>query len=471
MNEETPSTNEHGDLIDALMKDAERHTQQRQANLQRASLENAAAAAQLIEGINIYKHNRAYIASVPIPQGRVEVQYSEILRSRQSFDTVISVQLHHVKDGTLPAFEQRLDLNSASGIANLVTSLNGAYGGKKDNYNWTLILNRANNALKKLVVEEKKPTIVTGREYKPSPFLLKPFLQEGVANMVFGNSEVGKTYYALHMAACAAAKKDFLGHETTFFRTLHLDFEDSPDSFTNRLHELSKGLDVPFYTLSENIHYYQPEASIKEESEIVAKMVEEYGYQLLIIDAGADASGGSPNDETKVLEMLNALNNIPCTKLLIHHEPKSIEGVAAENTYYGTAFWRARVRIAWRLTVESQGDEGKVIHAAITKNSNMAPVPPFNYIMNWEPTEPNGPAVLSFTRTDDYVASDEQRIATFLAETGKATTAQIEDATGISRNTLKRKLLSMMDNGQLDRDADKTHTNRVLWSVNITPRK
>ena len=444
------------DLGDEIRRDQEREHKE--------LLENPALGSKLIDGITLAKVGRDYMCGVSIPQGHVKIVYSEILRSRQSFDTVISVQLIHSKEGTLPAFEQRLDLNSASGISNFVTSLNGAYGGKKENYNWTLILNRANNVLKQTLLEEKKPINVMGREFSSSSFLLKPFLQENEANMVFGNSEVGKTYFALYMAACAAAKRDFFGNETKPFKTLMLDYEDSVGSLTNRLHELSRGLEMPFDTLATAIEYYKPEASLKEETEIVAKMVEANGYSLVIIDAGADASGGSPNDETKVLEMFNALNNIPCTKLIIHHEPKNVIGLSPENAYYGTAFWRSRCRTVWRLTVEEHDGYKKTVKAVMTKGNNMAPVPPFTYTMTWGGDTIGKPSI-RFESVDDFKPSDEKRIIDFLIEGGEATTEQIADACAMTIPTAKRKLSGMLEKEQIDRRRDIRHSRRVLWFI------
>lgn len=453
--------------IEDWIRESETEVKQRKIGWERIAKEaanNPLKSAKMIDGIKIEKANRIYTAEVGISQGRVLVTYSEINRSRQSFSAVISVQLIDTKEGVMPVFEQRLDLNSASGVSQLVTALNGAYGGKKENFNWTLILNRANNVLKKIVLEEKKTLGGEGLEYQESAFLLRPFLQKDSANMVFGNAETGKTYFALYMAVCAVLRRDFFDHLTTPFRTLFLDYEDSHQTFVNRLHQIATGLGADPKDVLHSFRYYQPEASLKDESEIIAKFVESEGFDLIIVDAGADASGGSPNDETKVLELFNALNNIPCTKLIIHHEPKNVIGISAENAYYGTAFWRARVRVGWRLTVESNDSGEKIIKATITKNSNMAPVEPFVYKMVWGGQDIGKPSVM-FSVIDDFVESDEAKIINFLTEVGESTTEQLIEGTSIKRSALQRKLDAMLGKEIIERRRDEGHAKRVLWFV------
>lgn len=409
---------------------------------------------------DVVRQGRDITVKIPYSDGRVYIHFSEISRAHQSFTASLVVIVESVTEGVQDEYRQRVDISSHSAVEGLRRSLQNAYDIKS--IKWAIVLNKAFNAVVHKFNEEKKPEMAD-TDFKPVPFLLKPFLQKDVANMLFGNSEVGKTYFALQMAACAASGKDFFGYPTAQFKTLFLDFEDSRGSFSNRLHELAIGLEVPFESLRQAIHYYQPEASIRDESEVVAKMVVDGGYGLIIIDAGADASGGSPNDETKVLEMFNSLNNIPCTKLLIHHEPKNTEGVAAENAYYGTAFWRARVRVAWRLTVENHDGFTKTLKATATKASNMAPIQPFNYTMTWGGSEVGKPS-LRFDTVDDFKPTDEAKILTFLAE-GEAGTESIADAVGLTRTTTQRKLSEMLEKDLIERRRDDSHVRRILWHL------
>lgn len=422
------------------------------------------SAMKMIDGLRVTKLNRQYIVEVPMPQGRTNVTFSEILRSRQSFEAVVSIGFVHNTEGTFPVFEQRLDLNSASAVSNLVTALNGSYGNKKEGYNWTLILNRANNAIKKMVVEERKSTNVAEYSYSEDEFLFFPFLQKDAANMIFGDGEVGKTFFCISLIAHSLVGREFFGYSGKAIRAMIVDYETNEGSFANRLHRIATGMGVDFSLLAANIEHYRPESAIRDEAEIIARIVEEKKFDLIVIDAGADASG-SPNDEDKVLMMFNSLNTIPCTKLIIHHEPKDSQGKDADKAYYGTTYWRNRVRQSYRLTVESRESPLKtIIKATNTKSNDAAREASFNYSIEFSPKDEGKPSVL-FKRVDDFQPTDEQRIIEYLGEYDKATTNEIAEATGMTVPTLKRRLQELLEKDVINRERDDGHVRRVYWKL------
>lgn len=402
---------------------------------------------QLIDGLTVTKESRSYAIRIPVPSGIVKIIFSEISRSRQSFETVLNVQLKHNEEGVLPAFEQRIDLNSASAVSNLSTALNSAYGNKKDGYNWVLILNKAANAIKKLLISEKKPMTINGQAFTEEVFLLKPFLEKGTSTMLFGDGSTGKTYFALLMVATAHIDRPFFGNPTQKLKALFLDYEDTYNGFVNRMHYIANGMNVPLSDIQGAIDYYKPEGSLRDESEIVAKMVEDGRYDIIIIDAGADATGGSPMDEKAVLDMFNALNRIDCTKLIIHHEPKKTEGVDSDKSYYGTTYWRNRVRLSWRLSTESQeSPTKKIVKAAMTKANNMARVEPFNYVMEFH----NDEKKVTMLMANNWEPSEEQKVIEVLMD-GEADEGTITDGIGLPRTSAQRIINNLMNDGKIER--------------------
>lgn len=450
-------------LINGLMADAKAYEAEKLAKI-KADAKKPESGITMIDGMSVTKVNRQYIVEVPMPQGRTNVTFSEILRSRQSFEAVVAVGFVHNTEGAFPVFEQRLDLNSASAVSNLVTALNGAYGNKKEGYNWTLILNRANGAIKKIVIEERKSTNVAEYTYSEDEFLFFPFLQKDTANMVFGDGEVGKTFFCLSMVAHAITGKEFFGYTAMPMRTLLVDYETNEGSFSNRLHRIANGMGIAYSLLADSIEHYKPESAIRDETEIIARIVEEKKFDLIIIDAGADASG-SPNDEDKVLMMFNSLNNIPCTKLIIHHEPKDSQGKDADKAYYGTTYWRNRVRQSYRLTVENRESPLKtIIKATNTKSNDAAREGSFTYSIEFSPKGSLTPSV-TFARVDDFQPTDDQKIIDYLEEVDKATTNEIFDATGMTLPTLKRRLQELMEKDVIEREKDEGHVRRVFWRL------
>lgn len=431
---------------------------------------------KLIDGLEIRKELRTHIVEVSVATGKVNFSFSEIIRAKQSFEAVIKIEMYHSTEGLLPAFEQRIDLNSASAVSNLATALNSAFGNKKEGYNWVLLLNKAGVAIKKLINEEKRPSQFEENgdySYKESVYLVKSFLEEGVANMIHGDAGTGKSYFCLMMAAQAYLGQYFFGYKSQTFRTLYLDWEDTEQSFNSRIHRIANSMpDVSFKDIREGIDYYKPEGSLVEEGEIIARFVEEKKYELIIIDAGGDATGGSPLDEQAVLRMFHAMDRIPCTKLIIHHEPKHTLGVASDKTYYGTTYWKAKSRVVWRLTTENLASDGsKTIKAEMTKANNSKLESPFHFMLKWDTQPPYGMTMnqVEVEKEENSFHSREGKILDLLENDGAMSETTLISGTRESRSEIKRLLTGLEKKGKIEKKRDgKKYIYDIKKGVDIT---
>lgn len=412
----------------------------------------------------IIKEGMDYIVRVPIKVGGVTVTFSEISRAAQSFSTVLSLQLIDIQEGTSLPFTQRIDINSASAMETLRRNLDNAFGKA---HNWTLVLNQACSTLREEYIKEQKVRWMTGRAPEPTKFLFPPFLQTNAANMVFGDSEVGKSWFTLRMAASLAIGENFLGFQCEGGKkTLYIDYEDDDSAFNFRLHHIAQGMGVSKDHLAPSIAWFKPDGSMRDLRDVISRFVTDNKFDLIIIDAGSNAVGGSPNDEQKVVEMFNSIEHIPCTKLIIHHEPKSVVGTSDNNAFYGTTYWRALVRVSWRLVLENK-DNGKLIKAIPTKMSNAISPEGFMYRQTWgwpeEGNDPN-PFDLSktyFERVDGPIEkSTKERIIECLKEHGKLSRLQIADMIGISNDGVKKSLQRMKDDELINCEGK---ANRALW--------
>lgn len=457
MSEEDPIVSPFsGDFVEEWTREAERENTQRDAETLKQQEEHP---LRMVDGVQLQKIHRSYIATIPSPVGKVVIDFSEIMRSRQSFEVLLNITLHHKTEGKMPTFEQRLDLNSQNAVSTLSTTLNKAYGKE---HNWVLMLNKAGNALKKLIVQEKKP-LTAKDEVTPVDFLLFPFLQRGSSNMIYADSEVGKSFFALYMASICAESKDFFGRPTKAIKTLYLDYEDDFDTFSFRLHSIGTGNDLSFSVLQEKIKYHKPDGDMVDESEIVARMVEEGGFDLIIIDAGSSATGGDPLNSTPVIKLFDSLERIPCTKLIIHHEGKATEGKTDGQALYGTTFWKARLRVGWRLSCleEAKTDRGseKIIKVSMFKGSNLPKQDSFIYKTEFHK------GGVSFKLVDDYEEPKETQIVDFLFTSPKSTNNAIADATGIPRTSVQRILHEMKERDIIKNEKGEGKTSPILWSV------
>lgn len=403
--------------------------------------------------IRVLKHELGYGARVQVKDGFIFFDLTELSHARQSIDCVLEIDLD-TKGGKKPSFHQRIDLRSSSAVRSLVTDLNNAYGSKREEkgYNWALILNAAVAELSIAIRKEQKPEYLMGEKFEEPTFLLRPFLQEDSPNIIFAQSEAGKTWLAIHLACSVITGKPFLNFPAPMGKkVLYIDYEDVKKTFVSRLHKVCRGLGVPYDEVAKNFPYYNPAGSIKENAEIVRRMVASEKIDLIIIDAGGDAAGGSPSDEEKVLELFNSLNSIPTTKLLLHHEPKTVVNEAA--AFYGSMYWKARSRVGWRLQVESDEGPEKVIKATIQKRSNLPYQDPIYYKVRYDDVSIDAdlgdsiPYVSFKVLSEAEMAKDtpvEQAAEDALRSHGELTVNQIAQFVGRDRSVVYRTLVDKM---------------------------
>jgi hypothetical protein len=415
---------------------------------------------RMIDGLSIEKVLRSYIVKIPTPIGEALFTFSQIIRSRQSFEVMLTTSLNHNTDGMLPTYDCRIDINSQSAVATLSTQLNKGLG--KDS-NWVLMLNKAGNALKKLINEEQRP-LKASEELKPVEFLLFPFMQKGSSNMIFADSEVGKSFFGLYMASCAASGQKMLEYSTNITRTLYLDYEDDYDTFSYRLHSICNGNGLDFEKVRNEVQYYKPQGDMVDESEIIAKMVVEHGFDLIIIDAGSSATGGDPLNATPVIKLFDSLEHIPCTKLIIHHEGKATEGKTDGQSVYGTTFWKARIRVGWRLNSISErkahGQTEKIIRGSMFKGSNLARQDSFIYKSIFSGTS------ITFSSETQYQDENEGKVFHVIAMNDGITIPKLVEITGIALVTMQRLLPTMQAKGMIvGEKKGRGATSPVIWVV------
>ena len=318
--------------------------------------------------------------------GNIYCNLSEILISSQSIDADVAISIEPKEGEIIRSFRQRINLLSLGAVDSLATRLSRAHGGRRDadkgGYNWDLILNDVVLKAKETLKDAQQPKFFTDSEYVEPKFLFYPFVQDNVPNVLFGQSEVGKSFWALNLAVSFAMEIEFLGVKAAERgKTLYLDYEDDETTFISRLYKVCRGLNMDYKAVASQILYYQPLGDIKGSTDVIRKMVAKNNISLMIIDAGGDASGG-PSKEECVLSMFNALKSIPCANLILHHEPKKVNNES--QPYYGSTYWKNRSRISWRLETEKEENGVKTIKMSIQKASNMSRQPDIYYNFIWD---------------------------------------------------------------------------------------
>lgn len=427
---------------------------------------------KLYGDITIEKTDVGFIAHAPVQNGMAIFSFSSISVSHQGIEVV--VRIHLEVGSTSSPFSSRIDIRSNNAQSQLVTRLNGAYG---RNYNWALVANNVFTALADRLQSEQTVSYMSGMEYTEPEFLLYPFLQKDAANMFFAQPETGKSWMALLAAVCIASGTDFLNYcAPTGHKTLYIDYEDNPQVFSSRLHRLCEGLGLDYKEIASRIGYYNPDGAIKDNIDILRQQIADGQFSLVVIDAGGDASGGSPMDEKLVIELFNSLKSLPATKLILHHEPKSTNGVSDENSYYGTMYWRGRSRVAWRMLKEASDGRETIVKMILSKKSNLGHVEPLYVKIEHEDRADalfNGrvtPATrMTITEEPEKPerAEENEDILGELSE-GPLPFPELQYKTGMSRSTLQRALASMEAKGLVRKMSNVTgRGNKTTYEIVI----
>lgn len=389
-----------------------------------------------------------YEGVVTIPTGKVWLVASEVSIGFREVNCSLSIKIQDKKAGHLPPCRKRqLNVKSNSTIKDLISSLKSIY--KEQGYKWELIIEVFLSALLQEVEAGDTPTFLTGTEkHTDTQFLLYPFLQKDSATLLFADGDTGKTWFSLRLALSIASGEPFLSYQSPKgLKTLFLDYEDSVETFGERVRLLSAGLGKDFKTIAPFLSYKRMYSSIHDNIEPLRKFILENDISLVILDAGADAAGGDAIDSESVLKLYNALVRLGITSLVIHHEPKN--ALSDRNSHFGSMYWKNRARIAWRLQKENE-DDSKLIKATLVKRNNIKEtIPPFYYtyreitgqsaIMESEDLQklPEYPAVVFETMAPPKLETKDM-VVKALKEHGDLTYTQLGEMTEKDADTIRK---------------------------------
>lgn len=424
--------------------------------------------------IRVEKTSIGFLAKTPVHDGEAHFRFSNLSVSRDGIKALVTTHIHRFQGEDSSPFSMRTDLSSMSAQSSLTTQYNNAFGNKKDGYNWGLTINNVFTTLLERLTQETRSVNVLGHTYEEPDFLVHPFLQKDATNMIFAQGETGKTFWAMYLGVSLISGKDFFGFPSEKnHKVLFVDYEDNLQVFTSRLHRVCQGLGVPYEDIAKNFRYLNPMGSVKDNLEVMRQDIIENNISLAIFDAGGDACGGSPNDERLVIELFNSLQLLPTTKLVIHHEPKNTLGVTNEQAAYGSAYWRNRTRVAWRLQKHSEDESGKIVKMSIAKKSNLGYIEPIFYRFEFE-TQADAafenrsvPGVyFKVIKEPEKLDTSEQYIIEFLIHNGACTLKEICDGTDIPRATVQRTLEEMIErHGILREGGGKGRGNNATYQL------
>ncbi len=173
-----------------------------------------------------------------------------------------------------------------------------------------------------------------------SNYLIEDFLMREQLGMVYGQPNVGKTFYVIDVGFCVALGKEFYGHRVKQTGVLVICAEASIVTLTNRMYAAAKYHDcldqnVAIFGIPSPVSFWSDPKSEQTADHDLRKLVKYVlglksdGHEigLIIVDTLARAAVGADENSSKDLNVvlgnaINLRNYLGCSILFTHHPGK-----------------------------------------------------------------------------------------------------------------------------------------------------
>ncbi len=156
----------------------------------------------------------------------------------------------------------------------------------------------------------------------PEPkWLIPGILQEATVSLIYGDSNVGKTFNSLKIAFCKGYGIDWLGREVKAGKVLYI-YAEGIRGLKRRIHALLREHQLE---KSSNIQFIGFPVHVIEERETLLNTISMYqGIELVVIDTISNCSSGiNQNDQMEIQKVFATAHEIVrdygCHVLVVHH--------------------------------------------------------------------------------------------------------------------------------------------------------
>ena len=374
--------------------------------------------------------------------------------------TIHAFDISRQRDGGLSAVVQiispegplgggHLSLGDAHKRNDLARSLEGANGLNPDGWasHLTAFYLRIESALleinETLILEDSGVLDVsTLPEPGPRRETVQSIVPEGQITSLFADGGTGKSFLSNLLAQSVVLGTNFLGEfPTVRGDVLFLDFEDDAEEFTRRSFEIARGLNLDAPPVG--LFYRRANQPLDIIFYDVMDYVTRGEISLTVIDSFGAACAGESEGSRDSIHLMQLLQRLPCTVLLIDHEPKA-RGDRGPSQF-GSVYKRNLSRSQVRLEDRGWPEPGR--HALVLKHTKL----------NSGPLHGGFPLYLSFEADRVYaIKADpddepfredhgpEQQVLDVLEEAGEATASELAGYTGGKAHSLKNVLTKMV---------------------------
>lgn len=223
-------------------------------------------------------------------------------------------------------------------------------------------------------------TLSDARPVLKSSYLIKGWLGKSQMSVVYGPSNVGKSFFCLDMAFSIAANAEWNGSRVRGGTVLYLATEGG-NAFRNRVYALrqSKGVDdAPLLVRPSPIDLLRAEVDMPALMALCDEVKGEHGnISMIVVDTLSRAMAGGnengPEDMTRLIGNLDTLRDLTDAHIMVvHHSGKDTAAGARGHS---------SLRAATDTEIELEVDESGMRIAKTTKQRDMEPKPPFGFTL------------------------------------------------------------------------------------------
>lgn len=297
--------------------------------------------------------------AIPVFGGQVRFEFSQMVSSgTRTLDCVMRVFVEVTGQPRRSPPPQRINLYSASAIEGAQRTLKTLYPDKALDLGPVLLdavglAGDTWHGIDRSMSANDVPLIET------RDWLVEGLIPLNTVTIPFGMGGSMKSLLMTHLAVCVYYGLPWLGLQPRAFSdtpgVLLVDYEDTPEEWRLRLHELCGALSLPVPE-TENFRW-MPGAGIPlvDQAETVRALVNAHDIQLIVVDSALSAVGGDLLETTAIQRLVNFLTTLGVTSLVIAHNTKG-----GDTEYpYGSVFMHNLPRAT--IYIEAQGRSGDLV--------------------------------------------------------------------------------------------------------------
>tara|TARA_E500000331_G_scaffold92535_1_gene88618 strand:- start:1600 stop:3735 length:2136 start_codon:yes stop_codon:yes gene_type:complete len=344
------------------------------------------------EPVLIHLEHDKYRVELPTISGILQLEFSGVIPQRGAVQADATITVDNEN------FRTRLNLMSTSARQAWIREAKQVFSGFE--IDWAPTLNKAIGMVTQAVfVDDTLSDQAEAEEPPEYRFLVQETIPEGSVSLWFGDGSSLKTTSLLQLSTCVAYGHPWAGRETVPTKMMLLDYENDENNFVRYTRRMQDALGIVpqkgrmFYENARGV-------ALNDLVERLRMYIERHGIGFIVIDSGALACGGKPEEAESALTFFNALARLgdDITVVVICHITKSALSTPAmkrEATKkpFGSTFWHSSARATFFIERDELTKEQFAVKFKNRKTNISAPLDDFALEVTFD--DPDGGIYLS----------------------------------------------------------------------------